>query len=87
MELLVNPNVSLEQLYDAIPSLKHLDPRLQERVIIEGISKRHFTMMDHLANISASGRYKPYLRRQAAEVAALKRDEDLKLDINLDYSS
>ncbi|CDS03937.1 hypothetical protein LRAMOSA06892 [Lichtheimia ramosa] len=68
MELLVNPNVSLEQLYDTIPSLKHLDPRLQERVIIEG-------------------RYKPYLRRQAAEVAALKRDEDLKLDINLDYSS
>lgn len=32
------------------------------------------------------GRYKPFLKRQAAEVAALKRDEDLKLDINLDYN-
>ncbi|KAI9494447.1 glucose inhibited division protein A-domain-containing protein [Zychaea mexicana] len=31
------------------------------------------------------GRYKPYLKHQAAEVAALKRDENLKLDVNLDY--
>ncbi|KAI9310914.1 glucose inhibited division protein A-domain-containing protein [Dichotomocladium elegans] len=31
------------------------------------------------------GRYKPFLKRQAAEVAALKRDENLKLDINLNY--
>ncbi|CAO3640112.1 unnamed protein product [Cunninghamella blakesleeana] len=33
------------------------------------------------------GRYRPYLKRQAAEVEALKRDENLKLDINLDYKS
>ncbi|KAI8143155.1 glucose inhibited division protein A-domain-containing protein [Fennellomyces sp. T-0311] len=32
------------------------------------------------------GQYKPYLKRQEAEVAALKRDENLKLDVNLDYS-
>lgn len=44
-------------------------------------------MMDHLADMFTSGRYKPYLKRQTAEVAALKRDENLKLDINLDYSS
>ncbi|KAL0082236.1 glucose inhibited division protein A-domain-containing protein [Phycomyces blakesleeanus] len=31
-------------------------------------------------------RYKPFLKRQATEIAALKRDEDLKLDINLEYS-
>lgn len=31
------------------------------------------------------GRYKPFLKRQAQEVAALKRDENLKLDINTDY--
>ncbi|KAL1929122.1 hypothetical protein VTP01DRAFT_2181 [Rhizomucor pusillus] len=36
--------------------------------------------------IVIEGRYKPFLKRQAAEVAALKRDEDLKLDINLDYN-
>ena len=33
------------------------------------------------------GRYKPFLKRQEAEVAALKRDENLKLDINLEYSA
>ncbi|KAI9268882.1 glucose inhibited division protein A-domain-containing protein [Phascolomyces articulosus] len=33
------------------------------------------------------GRYKPFLKRQEAEVAALKRDENLKLDVNLDYSA
>ncbi|ORY96022.1 glucose inhibited division protein A-domain-containing protein [Absidia repens] len=33
------------------------------------------------------GRYKPFLKRQEAEVEALKRDENLELDINLDYKS
>lgn len=31
------------------------------------------------------GRYKPFLKRQEAEVQALKKDENLELDINLDY--
>ncbi|KAI8875246.1 GIDA-domain-containing protein, partial [Backusella circina FSU 941] len=39
-----------------------------------------------LERIIIEGRYRPYLKRQAVEVAALKRDEHLKLDINLDYS-
>ncbi|CAO3595583.1 unnamed protein product [Absidia cylindrospora] len=33
------------------------------------------------------GRYKPFLKRQEAEVESLKRDENLELDINLDYKS
>lgn len=32
------------------------------------------------------GRYKPYLRKQQHEIESLKRDENLKLDINLDYN-
>ncbi|KAI9483241.1 MAG: glucose inhibited division protein A-domain-containing protein [Benjaminiella poitrasii] len=35
--------------------------------------------------VMIEGRYKPFLKRQEMEVAALKRDEHLKLDINLDY--
>ncbi|KAI7903941.1 glucose inhibited division protein A-domain-containing protein [Cokeromyces recurvatus] len=35
--------------------------------------------------IMIEGRYKPFLKRQEVEVAALKRDEHLNLDINLDY--
>ncbi|KAI7869081.1 glucose inhibited division protein A-domain-containing protein [Spinellus fusiger] len=31
------------------------------------------------------GRYKPFLKRQGLEIAALKRDENLKLDVELDY--
>ncbi|KAI8987113.1 glucose inhibited division protein A-domain-containing protein [Pilobolus umbonatus] len=33
-----------------------------------------------------TGRYKPFLKRQEMEVQALKRDEHLLLDINLDYT-
>ncbi|KAI8063925.1 glucose inhibited division protein A-domain-containing protein [Gongronella butleri] len=36
--------------------------------------------------VMIEGRYRPFLKRQAAEVEALKRDENLKLDINLDYT-
>ncbi|KAI8087038.1 glucose inhibited division protein A-domain-containing protein [Gilbertella persicaria] len=35
--------------------------------------------------IMIEGRYKPFLKRQEQEVLALKRDEHLALDINLDY--
>lgn len=35
--------------------------------------------------IMIEGRYKPFLKRQELEVASLKRDEHLKLDVNLDY--
>ncbi|KAG2199491.1 hypothetical protein INT46_007111 [Mucor plumbeus] len=66
MDLLTWPNVTLEQFQDLLPELKHLEPSLRERVMIEG-------------------RYKPFLKRQELEVAALKRDEHLTLDINLDY--
>ncbi|EPB89815.1 tRNA uridine 5-carboxymethylaminomethyl modification enzyme GidA [Mucor circinelloides 1006PhL] len=66
MDLLTWPNVTLEQFQDLVPELKHLEPSLKERVMIEG-------------------RYKPFLKRQELEVAALKRDEHLTLDINLDY--
>ncbi|KAI7855735.1 glucose inhibited division protein A-domain-containing protein [Circinella umbellata] len=68
MDMLTRPDVSREKLLDVIPSLKHLDGSLRERLVIEG-------------------RYKPFLKRQEAEVAALKRDENLKLDINLEYSA
>ncbi|KAI8081425.1 glucose inhibited division protein A-domain-containing protein [Halteromyces radiatus] len=37
--------------------------------------------------IMIEGRYKPFLKRQQAEVEALKRDENLLLDIDLDYNS
>ncbi|KAI8391284.1 glucose inhibited division protein A-domain-containing protein [Radiomyces spectabilis] len=48
--------------------------------------------LDHLdeslkERIMIEGRYKPFLKRQALEVAALKRDENLRLDINLDYAN
>ncbi|ORX45870.1 glucose-inhibited division protein A subfamily [Hesseltinella vesiculosa] len=36
--------------------------------------------------IMIEGRYRPFLKRQLAEVEALKRDENLKLDIHLDYT-
>lgn len=66
MDLLTWPNVTLEQFHELIPALKHLEPSLRERIMIEG-------------------RYKPFLKRQELEVLALKRDEHLTLDINLDY--
>ncbi|KAG0184980.1 Mitochondrial Translation Optimization [Apophysomyces sp. BC1034] len=68
MDLMSWPNVKLDQFHELIPSLKHLDESLLERLSIEG-------------------RYKPFLKRQAIEVASLKRDENLKLNIDLDYSS
>ncbi|KAI9280800.1 glucose inhibited division protein A-domain-containing protein [Sporodiniella umbellata] len=37
--------------------------------------------------VMIEGRYKPFLKRQALEVEAMKRDENLQLDINLDYST
>ncbi|KAG1393199.1 hypothetical protein G6F60_011637 [Rhizopus arrhizus] len=36
--------------------------------------------------VMIEGRYKPFLKRQALEVEAMKRDENLQLDINLDYT-
>ncbi|KAI8645957.1 glucose inhibited division protein A-domain-containing protein [Parasitella parasitica] len=66
MDLLTWPSVTLEQFQELLPELKHLEPSLKERIMIEG-------------------RYKPFLKRQELEVAALKRDEHLTLDINLDY--
>ncbi|KAG2198385.1 hypothetical protein INT47_009790 [Mucor saturninus] len=66
MDLLTWPNVVLEQFHELIPALKHLEPSLLDRIMIEG-------------------RYKPFLKRQELEVMALKRDEHLVLDINLDY--
>ncbi|ORY97572.1 glucose inhibited division protein A-domain-containing protein [Syncephalastrum racemosum] len=52
-----------------------------------------YTLMPKLAELDdmmkerllIEGRYKPFLKRQAQEVAALKRDENLKLDVNTDY--
>lgn len=66
LDVLTWPNVTVDQFYDIIPEIKHLENSLQERILIEG-------------------RYKPFLKRQEMEVAALKRDEHLSLDINLDY--
>ncbi|KAI8066088.1 glucose inhibited division protein A-domain-containing protein [Thamnidium elegans] len=66
MDLLTWPNIVLDQFHELVPQLKHLEPSLRERIMIEG-------------------RYKPFLKRQELEVAALKRDEHLKLDVNLDY--
>ncbi|KAM3582058.1 Mitochondrial Translation Optimization [Umbelopsis sp. WA50703] len=37
--------------------------------------------------IEIEGLYKPFIKRQALEVAALRRDEDIFLDVNMDYSS
>lgn len=36
MDLLTWPNVILEQFQDLLPELKHLEPSLRERVMIEG---------------------------------------------------
>lgn len=36
MDLLTWPNVTLEQFQDLLPELKHLEPSLKERVMIEG---------------------------------------------------
>lgn len=36
MDLLTWPNVTLEQFQDLLPELKHLEPSLRERVMIEG---------------------------------------------------
>jgi len=36
MDLLTWPNVTLEQFQDLVPELKHLEPSLKERVMIEG---------------------------------------------------
>ncbi|KAF7720844.1 Mitochondrial Translation Optimization [Apophysomyces ossiformis] len=68
MDIMSWPNVELSQFHELIPSLKHLEPSLLERLSIEG-------------------RYKPFLKRQAMEVASLKRDENLKLSVDLDYCS
>ncbi len=40
-----------------------------------------------VAEIAEDARYAPYLERQAAEVTALRRDEALSLDPDLDYAS
>lgn len=36
MDLLTWPNVTLEQFHELIPALKHLEPSLRERIMIEG---------------------------------------------------
>ena len=36
MDMLTRPDVSREKLLDVIPSLKHLDESLRERLVIEG---------------------------------------------------
>lgn len=36
MDLLTWPNVTLEQFQELLPELKHLEPSLKERVMIEG---------------------------------------------------
>lgn len=37
--------------------------------------------------VEIEGLYKPFIKRQALEVAALRRDEDIFLDVNMDYNS
>lgn len=36
MDLLTWPNVKLEQFHELIPELRHLEPSLRERIMIEG---------------------------------------------------
>jgi len=37
--------------------------------------------------VEIEGLYKPFIKRQEVEVLALRRDEDILLDVNMDYSS
>jgi tRNA uridine 5-carboxymethylaminomethyl modification enzyme len=37
MDLLTWPNVVLEQFHELIPALKHLEPSLKDRIMIEGL--------------------------------------------------
>ncbi|CAO3676585.1 unnamed protein product [Umbelopsis vinacea] len=37
--------------------------------------------------VEIEGLYKPFIKRQEVEVLALRRDEDIFLDVNMDYSS
>lgn len=86
MDVLTWPNVTLDQFYDIIPEIKHLENSLQERILIEGIYlNRKRKEVGFVNSLCCIGRYKPFLKRQEMEVAALKRDEHLTLDINLDY--
>ncbi|KAH8556045.1 glucose inhibited division protein A-domain-containing protein [Umbelopsis sp. PMI_123] len=36
--------------------------------------------------VAIEGLYKPFIKRQEAEVLALRRDEDILLDVNMDYA-
>jgi tRNA uridine 5-carboxymethylaminomethyl modification enzyme len=38
MDLLTWPNVTLDQFQELLPELKHLEPSLKDRVMIEGNS-------------------------------------------------
>jgi hypothetical protein len=39
-----------------------------------------------LTRFTSLGLYKPFIKRQEVEVLALRRDEDIFLDVNMDYS-
>lgn len=90
MDLLTWPNIVLDQFHELVPQLKHLEPSLRERIMIEGLFCSFIYIYIYIYKMIIFklfflGRYKPFLKRQELEVAALKRDEHLKLDVNLDY--
>jgi tRNA uridine 5-carboxymethylaminomethyl modification enzyme len=68
LQLLSQPEASLDRLTQAWPQIDQWTPRAREQV-------------------ECAATYAGYLDRQAAEVRAFRRDEDLRLPTDLDYGA
>ncbi|EIE86953.1 hypothetical protein RO3G_11664 [Rhizopus delemar RA 99-880] len=75
---------SSNALSEAIEALENMRMPIKKWAAY-GITCDSMASLENNNGAHKSGRYKPFLKRQALEVEAMKRDENLQLDINLDY--
>ncbi len=79
------PGVTIDLLKKIFPRLATLDPRMMERVAIEGM-QQIIRISEQVLNIVIA-RYDPFLRRQEADLREFATDESLDLDPHLDYNA